>query len=114
MGVEAPVCLLNQFPVKSLLIRAGFVSADQQDCRALRVEGKGNPPRTIRGVEPKLLHVGMLRPVQRIGMGTAELRSEVLEQLAQRRKLVLRGFRQFCELRIELRMQKYRPLVDVI
>jgi len=88
MGVEAPVCLLNQFPVKSLLIRAGFVSDDQQDCRALRVEGKGNPPRTIRGVEPKLLHVGMLRPVQRIGMGTAELRSEVLEQLAQRRKLV--------------------------
>src|SRR3546814_7425817 len=75
-----------------------LVTGHQQDGLPLEIKGKGNPPHAVSRVEPKLLHVGVARPLQRVHPRPAQLWAEGLKKFCLRKELVLHLGRQRIEL----------------
>src|SRR5262249_23282957 len=74
---ETTVGLCDKSLVEALLTSARLVPGHQQYRCSLRVERKGHSPFAIQGSEPQLLHVGVLRADERIGMRPPEVRAIV-------------------------------------
>jgi len=68
-----------ELAVKSLLA-ARFVSRDQKDRVAFRVEREGDAPDTVCRVKTQLLHIRVARTFERIDAGSPELRTKLLQQ----------------------------------
>ena len=88
MSVKTVIGLADQLAVKSLFADTRFISCNQEDRLALRVEGKGNSPLTIGRAEPQLLHVCVARVVQRVNAGPSQLRPKLLQQAVNARRSV--------------------------
>ena len=59
-------------------------------------------PLAIRCAEPQLLHIRVVRAVQRVNPRPSQLRPELLEEPGQRQNLRPHVFVQFVELRFKL------------
>ena len=101
MGVETVVGLTEQFAVEALFTAPGFVSRNQEDALAPRIEGKGYSPLAAGRAEPQLLHIRVAGAVQRIDARPSQLRPELLEQAGQGQNLRPHVFVQREELRLE-------------
>src|ERR1019366_1921442 len=55
MSVETVVGLTEQFAVEALFTAPGFVSCNQEDALALRIEGKGYSPLAVGRAEPQFI-----------------------------------------------------------
>jgi hypothetical protein len=75
---------VDQPPIKSALVCAGFVAGYEQDGLPHRIEGKGNSPNSILRVEPHLFHVAEPRSFQRIYMRAPQARSVGFEHPSNR------------------------------
>ena len=102
MRVETLIGLADQLTVKPFFAHTRFISSYEQDGLTLCVESKSQPPLTICRAEAQLLHIRVARVVQRIGAGSLQLRSELLEQACQRQNLRPHAFMQIVELRLKL------------
>jgi hypothetical protein len=106
MGGETPIGHCDKLFVEPFLTPAGFVTGDEQDRFTLRIESEGGAPLAICRLEPQLLHIGVLRPFERICVWAAELRAivgkqpsngeqRVLDTLVECEKLRLEGILEF-------------------
>ena len=66
------VGLVDKPFVELRFAHARFVRGDEQDCVALRIEGEGDPPDAPIRLEAKLLHVCVLRSIQRVYLGPSQ------------------------------------------
>jgi hypothetical protein len=114
MGVETVVGLMEQFAVEALFTAPGFVSRDEQDTLAPRIEGKGYPPLAASRAEPQLLHIRVAGAVQRIDARPPQLRPELLEQAGQSQNLRPYVFVQREELRLEFITNLDAPACPII
>src|SRR5947207_15978106 len=80
MRRKPTVRLCDELPVESRLAAPGFVAGDKQDRSPLRIEGISDAPFAIGRAEAQLLHVGVLRALERIGMRPPQLRAVISEQ----------------------------------
>ncbi len=101
MSVETPVGLVDKSVVEAPFADTGFVARRKQDGLASRVEGEGHAPYAIRRVEPKFLHIGVARSVQRVHPWAPKRRAEFFKQPCLGKQLVLDHGRQFIEFRVE-------------
>jgi len=86
---ETSICLGNELLVKPLLVPAGFVAGNEQNRLSAGIEGEGGAPLAIRGLESQLLHIGVLRSLERIGVGSPKLRAIVRKQLGHGEQRIL-------------------------
>lgn len=98
MLVKTSIGNRDQLTVKPAFLDASLVASDQQYCLAVRIEGKSHAPDTVVGIEPQLLHIGMLRSVKRIDLGSAKCRSKLLQHCRPSQQLVLYGLGELIEL----------------
>ena len=110
MFVEPLVCLPDELFVKTSLAASRLVSRYQQNGTALGVEGECNAPDPVGGIEAQLLHVRVLRALQRIHAGAPELRPEGLQELGVGEQLVLNLLGQVREFPLERRIEQNAPL----
>ena len=75
------VRFFNQLLVEPLRADAGFVAANQQDATSAGVERKGDSQHLAGRARPKLLHVRVLRAVERIGVRPAKTRPKQFQQV---------------------------------
>src|ERR1700730_3604446 len=68
------VGLCDQLLIEAVLAYSRLVTSDQQNCLSPRVESKSHSPDPARCIKSKLLHVGMLRSLQRVPIGASEQR----------------------------------------
>src|SRR5260370_33930986 len=99
----------DQPPIKSPLAASTLVARDQQDRPPPRIEGKGDAPYAALGIEAQLLHIGVLRAVERIDSRAAGSGTEPLNDAGLRQQLdpYFAGQRQ--KLQLELRGQVNAP-----
>ena len=95
--------------VETLLTAAGFVARDEKDGLPFGIEGEGSTPFAVGGRETHLLHIGVLRAVERVGVWPTELRTEFAEQFRNRQQLGLNLALESQELRLEGVMQPNIP-----
>ena len=105
MRIETIVRLPDQCLIEAPFTASRFVAGHEQDGAPPRVKGKGHAPHAVRGIESKLLHIGVARSVQRIGPGTAQRRAECFEKLRMGKQLVLHLGGERVKLRIEGRIK---------
>jgi hypothetical protein len=84
MVVKALVGGGDQGAVKPRFAFARLIAGDQNHRLPCHVEGERHPPHTIRCVETKLLHVGVLRVLERIHMRPSEQRPMLSSRRAWR------------------------------
>jgi hypothetical protein len=80
MRVKPLVRSFDQPFVEPLFRNAGFIASDKQNRRSNRVESEGNTSDAVRSVEPQFLHIGMLRVLQCIRVGSAQMRAKLGKQ----------------------------------
>lgn len=85
------VRLCNELLVKTLLTAARFVTGDQHDRVALRIESEGDAPFAIGGREAHLLHVGMFGAVERVHIRPTKLRAVFAKKLGDGQQFGLDG-----------------------
>ena len=71
MSAETVIGLADQLAVEPSFAAARFVSCNQKDGVALRIEGKSDSPLTIGRAEPQFFHIRVIGAVQRIHAGAA-------------------------------------------
>ncbi len=79
-GIRDP----DEIFVEPILAHSRFTSANQQNRAPLEIEGEAKPPFAIGKRESQLLHVRVLRAVQRVAMRPPKLRSKLPRQPCQR------------------------------
>lgn len=79
MGVEAGVRDADELSVETFFAAAGFVAGNEEDGFSSGVEREGNAPLAAVGTKAEFFHVGVAGAVQRVGMGAAQLRAELVE-----------------------------------
>ena len=109
MGVKARVRQCNQPFVKAPLIRAALVAAHQQNRLPRRVEGKGDASYFARPAKAQLLHVGVLRALQRIHCRPPQARAEIPQQQRMGQQFILQGFGQGREFGGEIVVKEDGP-----
>lgn len=109
MSAKTIVCPFYQCFIETPLATSGFITRHKQNGVPLRVEGKSDAPHAICRIEPKLLHVGMARPFERIHTRTTEAWSERFKQLGMRKQFILYFGRKFIEFTIERRIEVNGP-----
>jgi hypothetical protein len=102
--------LADQRSVKRPLRNAGLVSRDKQNGFALRVEGIGNAPNALVGLEAQLFHVCVIRAIQSVGPRTFQVRTEHGQKLNHCRELVLHRLGEGFKLRQKLFMKLDDPV----
>ena len=120
MSFETDVCFSDQLAIEPLLANTGFVSCNEQDRLALRIESKSNSPYTISHAEPQFLHVWESGVSQSVHIWPAQLRPKLFQEFSPDKNLIMHINAQFVELTFELIADldnpahnpnmKYRPL----
>src|SRR3984893_2549580 len=87
VSVKARISRCDQPPIKSPLAASALVARDQQDRSPPRIEGKRDAPYAALGIEAQLLHIGVLRAIERIDPRSAGGRTEPLDNAGLRQKL---------------------------
>src|SRR5579863_432094 len=95
--------------VKPPLAHPRFVAADQQDRRAVGIEGKSDSQDAILAVHSKLFHVRMLRAVERVGVRPPKPRAQQLHKLHLGDDFRLLGFAKAGEPLVEAYCCRYLP-----
>ena len=80
MRIEQFVGFGDQLFVKPLLTDTRLVARNQKDARSIRIERERNTHHLVRRISPKLLHVGMLRSIERIRMRPCQSWPKQLQQ----------------------------------
>jgi len=80
MVIEAIISRSDQRFVETLFVDARLVARDEEDGCSLRIECECEPPDAISRLESKLLHVSVLRAVERIAMRALQTGAEFREQ----------------------------------
>lgn len=101
MRFEPRISYSDQPLVKALLAAAGFVPRHKQDRLPRGIERESDPPDAAVRIETKLLHIGVLRSLQRIDARPAGAWAKRLDDLKLRKKFVLHRLRQRIELPLE-------------
>jgi hypothetical protein len=60
------VRLRDELLIKASLTQPGLIARDEQNAPSARIESECHSPDSTRGIKPKLLHVGVFRPFQRV------------------------------------------------
>lgn len=105
MGIESGIGFSDQSFVEPFSAHVSPVTTTKDDRLTGRVKGEREAPDSVGGVEAELLHVGMLRAIERVRPRSAELRSELFEQLDVGQQLVLYLLVQCVKLLNELGVQ---------
>jgi hypothetical protein len=103
------VGFVDQPLVKLFLVYSGFVFRDQQNCVSLRIESKGDTPNPAISPEPKLLHIRVLRVVERVYLRSSERRPVLSQRNERREEFILDYHGQLIELGLELGMEVRGP-----
>src|SRR3984893_10494813 len=74
------VGLCDQLLIEAVLAYSRLVTSDQQNCLSPRSESKSHSPDPARCIKSKLLHVGMLRSLQRVPIGASEAKAPTLQE----------------------------------
>ncbi len=98
MSSVSLVCLVDQPPIENCLRYAGLVTRNQQHSALLRVDRVSDAPNALIRTETQFLHVAILRSLQRVGVGAAQIWPKLLQNVGARQKLFLNYLRQLCEL----------------
>src|ERR1700736_2066776 len=83
------VGLCDQLLIEAVLAYSRLVTSDQQNCLSPRIESKSHSPDLARCIKSKLLHVGMLRSLQRVHIGASEQRPVLCKNRGGRQQFVL-------------------------
>lgn len=86
---KSAVGFCDKLLVETHLATARLVACDHDDGVPLRIECEGHMPFAVRGREPHLLHVCVLRAFERVDLGPTEPRTEFGEQLRDGQKFGL-------------------------
>ncbi len=71
---EPGIGLAHQRRAKTLLRNTSLVARDPQYGLPLGIERESHAPNPVRSLEPKLLHIGVLRAGERVRMRSAQTR----------------------------------------
>ena len=107
MFVVQPIGHRHKLLVLATLAR--FVSTDQQNCRASRIEGEYDPVGLSSVLNAQFLHVGVLRRRYGVHLGPAERRPEAVKQAYLRPYVHLFGFAQTLPPRPKFICKLYFP-----
>jgi hypothetical protein len=102
MSSKTPVSFGNERLVEPLLCNPSFVTGDKEDAHSIRIECKRDTPYSISRIEPKLLHIGMLRPIERVDMRPPQKRTDFLQNQRCRDQRVLDHLRQRRQFWLEI------------
>ena len=86
MSGESRVGIRNQSPIKPILAATRLVAGHQQYGLPRRIKRKRGSPHAVISIEAKLLHVGMLRTLERIHAWASSLRSELFQNFRLRKQ----------------------------
>jgi hypothetical protein len=89
-----------------------FVSADQQNCSASRIEGEQYTVGAAPVLNPQFLHVGVLRGRYGVHMGPAQCRAEAPKQVYLGPHIYLLGFGQTVPPSAEFIRKLYFPFLQ--
>src|SRR5215207_7032740 len=95
------VGLCDQPLIEALLTHSRLVAGDHQNTVPARIESKSHSPDSPHRIESKLLHVGVLRPLQRVHIRTSELRPVFCKKPGDRQQFVLNFLLESQELLFE-------------
>ena len=109
MSCQPCVGFAYQLSVKASLARSRFVPRRQQDGTPLRIEGKGDSPHPVVGIEPQFFQVRMMGAAECINPRTSQSRPIRLQDFRMCQQLVLTLGRQPVELSLEGRMEDDFP-----
>jgi hypothetical protein len=79
MFIEPHVRGGDKLLVELFFLGALLVAAHEEDTSSLGIKGKRHSPCLLADLEPKLLHVGVLRILQSVGSWPAKVRTKLLE-----------------------------------
>ena len=113
MGGKPEIRLGDEPLVETLLAAAGFVAGREKDAASLRIKGEGGAPYSIRRLEPQLLHIGMLRALERVRMRPSQLRAVIRQQLGGSKQRVLDTRLKGLELGLEGVIELDDPNYDI-
>jgi len=102
MSAKTRVGPLDQFPVEPGFTPSRFVSRNEKNRLAPRIEGKRYSPGSIRRMDAQFLHIRVAGSIQCIGVWPLQLWPELFEQARHREDFILHLFVQFKKLRFEL------------
>ena len=115
MRIEPSIRNLDQRFIEPLLAAlAGFVTGHEHHGPPHGIEGEDNAPFPAGGRKPKLLHVGVLRSVQRIDPRTLRRRPKLLDDPQLGDQLVLHIRIERVIVRTELIGKLYPPYLNTI
>jgi len=109
MAIKSTIGNFDQVPIEPVLRYTRFISGYQKDCLPPDIEGECNSPRATIRVKSKLLHVRMLRSLQRVHLRTAKLRAEFRQQSSSRENKLLDRLREPLKFGLELGVELYCP-----
>jgi len=110
MRIEPSIRDPDQRLVESLFTAlGGFDTGHKHHGPPHGIEGEGNGPFPAGGREPKLLHVGVLRSIQRIDARTLRRRPELLDDPQLSDQLILHFGIEHVIIRTELVGELYTP-----
>ena len=87
MCIQSPVRDRDQTPVERSFALSALVTGDQKHRLPLGVERESSAPDATPGIEPQLLHVRMLRAVQRVDPRSPCTGPEHLDNASLRQQL---------------------------
>jgi len=91
----------DELLVEAILASAGLVTGHKHDRPSFGIEGEGGAPFAIRRLEAQLLHIGVLRALQRIRVRPSKLWTILGQQLGDGEQRVLDGLLKGQKLRLE-------------
>src|SRR5229473_2274317 len=95
------VGLYDQLLIETILAPSRLVARGQQDTLSARIESKSHSPDSAHCIKSKLLHVGMLRPLQRVHIGASKLRPVFCKNPRDHQEFVLNPLLESQELLFE-------------
>lgn len=109
MFFKSSVGNFDQILVELFLRYSRFVTGDQKNGPTPQIESVGNTPGATLSGKAELLHIGMFRTLQRIGMWPTERGSKYDEQFDQSKDLAANRLREPTKFRQEIPMQQNLP-----
>jgi hypothetical protein len=87
--IESGIGFSNQSLVEPFFAHVRLITTTKDDRLTGWVKGKREAPDSVGGVEAELLHVGVLRTVERVHARSTELWSELFKQFDLSQQLIL-------------------------
>ena len=109
MFVKSCVGIGNQLLIETSLISSTFITAHQQNRRAICIKCKSHPPYAAITIETQLLHICVLRAFERIHGWPTQVRAEFLKESGVGEQFILECTIQRQKLGVKVIVKKYIP-----